>query len=116
MPAPQIKLEKDFYPEFELSEEMVDQLLKDSRYFRDEFGFHRRMSEKELKKKTNDELDHLIHSSDNELDVASAKDELSRRKSLREHNLNLLYNIIGGIIGGVVAVIIQYVSRFLVGR
>lgn len=105
--------ERDYYSEYDLSEEELSLILKDPRFCRDQFGFHRRMSEKELKKKSDDELNHLIRSSDNDLDVVSAKDELNRRKSLREHNLNLLYNILGGIIGGVITVAIQYVFRFL---
>ena len=113
MSTSKIKLEKDFYPNSDLTDEIVSHLKNDPRFFQDEFGFHRCLSETELKKMSEKELTHLIFSCSNEKDVANAKCELNRRNSLREHRLNLRDNIVGGIIGGTVVAIVQCVVKFL---
>ena len=108
-----MEFDKEFYAENELTEEMIECLMKDPRYYRDQWGFHRRKSVSELKKMSNEELQHLSESSLNERDCTNAREELERRRRKEEQKKNFRDNIISGIIGAIVGILFEHLCKFI---
>ena len=99
--------DKIFIPNAEVKEDKAEKLANDPNWYQDEFGFYQCFSDEELRRMTDRELTHVIHTG-NPKDADLARGEQARRLVIIEHKRNLRDNAIVAVISIILTLIVEH--------